>query len=238
VKAPSRLDAVIGVDLGVRHLAVLSDGTMVDNPRCYDASRRKLARASRVVSRRRGPGRRTGQQPSNRWLRANAARNKVHHRVANRRRDAIHKLTTRLAGEYGTVVVENLNVAGMVCNRKLARQIHDAGFGEIRRQFAYKTQWNGGRLIVADRWYPSSKTCSGCGTVKPKLFLTQRTYSCTECGLVLDRDHNAARNLAALAAMVAGSGPETVNGRGADHKTTPDAAGGYETSTLQPARPG
>ena len=97
----------------------------------------------------------------------------------------------------------------MLRNRRLARHIADAGFAEIRRQLAYKTQWNGGRLVTADRWYPSSKTCSGCGTVKTKLTLSERTYTCTACGLTLDRDVNAARNLAALAAQVetAGSGP-------------------------------
>jgi putative transposase len=135
------------------------------------------------------------------------------------RRDGLHKLTTRLAREYGTIVVEDLNVAGMLANRRLARRIADAGFAELRRQLAYKTGWNGGRLVVADRWYPSSKTCSGCGAVKTKLVLSERTYTCTTCGLVLDRDVNAARNLAALAVTVAGSGSETVNGRGADRKT-------------------
>ena len=122
--------------------------------------------------------------------------------MANLRRDGLHKLTTRLAHEYGTIVVEDLNVAGMLRNRRLARHIADAGFGEIRRQLAYKTEWNGGRLVVADRWYPSSKTCSGCGAVKAKLTLAERTYTCTTCGMVLDRDLNAARNLAALAAEV------------------------------------
>ena len=116
-------------------------------------------------------------------------------------------------------MVEDLNVAGMLANRRLARRIADAGFAELRRQLAYKTGWNGGRLVVADRWYPSSKTCSGCGAVKAKLALSERTYTCTPCGLVLDRDVNAARNLAALAVTVAGSGPETRNGRGADRKT-------------------
>lgn len=186
---------------------------------------------ARCVSRRQGPDRCTGQGPSNRWSRANATRNKIHHRVANQRRDAIHKLTTRLAREYGTVVVEGLDVSGMVRNRRLARQLHDAGFGENRRQSGYKTEWSAGRLVTADRWYPSSKTCSDCGTVKPKLSPKQRTYMCTVCGLVLDRDHNAARNLANLVKHVAGSGPETLNGRGADRKTTRDVAGGYETST-------
>ncbi|MFI5490660.1 zinc ribbon domain-containing protein [Micromonospora echinaurantiaca] len=87
--------------------------------------------------------------------------------MANLRRDGLHKLTTRLAREYGTGVVEDLNVTGMLANQRLARHIADAGFAEIRRQLAYKTEWNGGRLLVADRWYPSSKTCSGCGAAKP-----------------------------------------------------------------------
>ncbi|MET0495763.1 MAG: zinc ribbon domain-containing protein [Actinoplanes sp.] len=112
-------------------------------------------------------------------------------------------------------------------NRRLSRRIADAGFGEIRCQLAYKTGWNGGRLVVAGRWYPSSKTCSACGAVKAKLTLAERTYHCTVCGLVLDRDPNAARNFAALAdpAVVevdtAGSGP--VAGRGADQR--PASAG-------------
>jgi putative transposase len=138
VKTPRLPDTVVGVDLGVAHLAVLSDGTMIDHPRHYDTSCRRLARASRTVSRRQGPDPRTGQRPSDRWLRADARRNKVHHKVAQQRRDGIHKLTTALAREYGTIVVEDPHVAGMVRNRRLARQISAAGFGEIRRQLAYK----------------------------------------------------------------------------------------------------
>ncbi|WP_446746308.1 RNA-guided endonuclease TnpB family protein [Sphaerimonospora cavernae] len=152
------------------------------------------------------------------------------------RRDAIDKLTTGLAREYGTIVIEDLNVAGVVRNPRLARAISNAGFGEIRRQLAYKTEWNSGTLIVAGRWFLSSKTCSNCGAVKAKLPLRVRTYTCEECGLVLDRDVNAARNLAALVGrQVAGSGPETVNGRGADHKTPPGGAGDREASTLHRA---
>jgi IS605 OrfB family transposase len=219
-KTPLRPDTVVGVDLGVKTLAVFSDGRPpVENPKHLAGALRKLRRTSRAVSRRVGPDRRTGQQPSNRWHRANAQRNRVHHRVAALRRDAIHKLTTSLAREYGTVVVEDLNVAGMVRNRRLARSISDAGFGEIRRQLAYKTEWNGGRLVVAERWFPSSKTCSGCGAVKAKLPLRVRTYECERCGLAIDRDHNAALNLASLVKHVAGSGLETVNGRRADRKT-------------------
>ena len=178
-----------------------------------------MRRLARRVSRRVGPDRCTGRRPSNRWHRAQRDLARAHARVSNLRRDGLHKLTTRLATTYGTVVVEDLNVAGMLRNRRLARHIADAGFAELRRQLAYKTSWNGGRLNVADRWYPSSKTCSGCGAVKTKLALSEREYECEACGLVIDRDLNAARNLAALTAEfdTAGSGP--VAGRGADRKT-------------------
>jgi putative transposase len=137
--------------------------------------------------------------------------------------------------------VEDLNVAGMVRNRKLARHIADAGFGETRRQLAYKTRWNGGRIVVADRWYPSSKTCSACKTVKAKLSLRERMFHCEHCGLVIDRDVNAARNLLHLATDrgrwsvpgEAGPDPSTrgPNARRADRKTTPGVAGGIETCT-------
>ncbi|MEV0612459.1 RNA-guided endonuclease TnpB family protein [Nonomuraea sp. NPDC050404] len=231
-RTPRRPDAVVGVDLGVRTLAAFSDDRPpAANPKHLAGASKRLRRAARAVSRKAGPDRQTGQQPSRRWQRANAARNRAHHRVAALRRDALHQLTTGLAREYGAIVVEDLNVAGMIRNRRLAKAISDAGFGEIRRQLTYKTVWNGGRLIVADRWYPSSKTCSACGTVKAKLPLSARTFTCPACGLAIDRDRNAARNLASLVQHVAGSGPETVNGHGADQKTPPRGAGGCETST-------
>jgi transposase len=109
-------------------------------------------------------------------------------------------------------------------NRRLARHVGDASFGEFRRQLEYKAAWHGGRVIVADRWFASSKMCSGCGAVKAKLPLSERTYACTMCGMTAGRDLNAARNLAAYGKqVVAGSGPETLNGRGADRKTPPGA---------------
>jgi putative transposase len=216
--APSRPGIAAGVDLGIKTLAVIADSTgrtfEVPNPRHMSRELRKIRRLSRAVSRRRGPDRRTGRQPSNRWKRADAARNRAAARVAGQRKDSIHKLTARLAAVYGTIVVEDLHVAGMVRNRRLARHVADASFAEIRRQLAYKTQWHGGNLIVADRWFASSKTCSGCGAVKAKLALSERTYCCTACGTLLDRDVNAAVNLARLA----GSGPDS-NGRGADRQT-------------------
>ncbi|WP_326555489.1 IS607 family element RNA-guided endonuclease TnpB [Micromonospora sp. NBC_01813] len=216
-RSPARPGSVVGVDVGIRHLAVLSTGELVDNPRHLVAARGRMRAFGRALSRRQGPDRRTGQRASKRWERAAARLGRAHARVAHLRRDGLHKLTTRLAREHGTVVVEDLNVAGMLRNRRLSRHIADAGFAEIRRQLGYKTSWNGGRLVVADRWYPSSKTCSACGAVKTKLALSERIYTCTACGLVLDRDLNAARNLAALVTATAGSGP--VAGRGADRKT-------------------
>jgi IS605 OrfB family transposase len=219
VRTPGHPDAVVGVDVGIKHLAVLSTGELVDNPRHLAAAQQRMRQLGRALSRKTGPDRRAGRRPSKRWERAAARLGRAHARVSNLRRDGLHKLTTRLAAEHGTVVVEDLNVLGMLRNRRLARHIADAGFAEIRRQLAYKTGWNGGRLLVADRWCPSSKTCSGCGAVKTKLALSERQYECATCGLVIDRDRNASLNLAALAAEhdTAGSGP--VAARGADQKT-------------------
>ena len=218
-RKPAQPRSVVGVDVGVKHLAVLSTGELVGNPRHMVAAQGRLRALGRALSRKTGPDRRIGRRPSKGWERASARLARAHARVANLRRDGLHKLTTRLTREHGTIVVEDLNLTGMLANRRLARHIADAGFAEIRRQLAYKTVWNGGRLLVADRWYPSSKTCSGCGTVKAKLALSEREYTCESCGLVIDRDRNAALNLAALAAEfdTAGSGP--VAGRGADRKT-------------------
>jgi putative transposase len=198
-RAPARPAETVGVDVGVKHLAVLSTGQMIPNPRPLEHAQRRLRRLSRQAARRAGPDHRAGQRPSARWRKTQARIARVHARAANLREDALHRLTTRLAVTYGMVVVENLNVAGLMRNRRLAGKIADAGFGLLRRQLAYKTAWHGGRLVAADRFYPSSKTCSGCGVVKAKLALSERTYSCGSCGLVIDRDLNAARNLAALA---------------------------------------
>ncbi|MBI1758380.1 MAG: IS200/IS605 family element transposase accessory protein TnpB [Actinobacteria bacterium] len=217
--AAAEADAVVGVDLGIKTLAVLSTGEDVANPRHLSKALRKVRRLSRTVSRRQGPDRRTRQQPSNRWRDASAALGKAQGRVADQRKDGLHKLTTRLASEFGAIVVEDLHVRGMLTNWRLARHVADASFAEFRRQVEYKSAWRGGRVIVADRWFASSKTCSGCGAAKAKLALSERTYVCASCGMVADRDLNAARNLAALGRRVlAGSGPDS-NGRGADRQT-------------------
>jgi len=219
-------DDVVGVDVGIRHLAVLSTGTIITNPRALERSLRTLRRLNRELHRRRSRSRRRNQ--THRRLA------RVHARAANLRRDALHKLTTTLATQHGIIVIENLNLAGMVRNRHLARVLADAGLAELRCQLAYKTAWHGSRLLLADRFYPSSKTCSGCGWVKAKLALAERTFICEVCGLQLDRDLNAARNLARIAEHVAQSGWETQNARGADRK--PQAAGQAATKR-EPSSP-
>lgn len=191
----------VGVDLGVRTLAALSDGTVIANPHPLRTDERRLKRAQKALSRK--------TRGSKRRLKARAEVARIHARIANRRRDLLDKLTTRLAGTYSDISIEDLNVAGMVKNHRLAKAIEDASFAELRRRLEYKTARTGARLHVIDRWYPSSKMCSRCGSVKAKLSLAERTYHCEKCGLTLDRDLNAAINI-----QVAGSAPETINAHG------------------------
>lgn len=198
--APRPKGRVVGVDLGIKTLATLSTGEQIPNTRRLDGELRQLRRVQRRCARRRGPDRKYGVPASNRWRKAQERSQRIHTRVANLRRNDTHQFTTRLVRDFDTIVVEDLYVAGMLRNRRLARHIAGAAWAEIRRQLTYKCEWTGVRLIVADRWFASSKTCSGCGTAKSKLALSERTYVCTTCGIVLDRDVNAARNLAALAA--------------------------------------
>jgi putative transposase len=214
IPATNGKTTTIGVDVGIRHLAVLSTGEPpIPNPRALEQSARRLRRLNRGLARRRPASRRR------KLARRRLAR--AHARAANLRRDALHKLTTTLAKEHATVVMEHLNVAGMVRNRRIARALADTGLAELRRMLAYKTTWYGSRLVVADRFDPSSKTCSACGWVKAKLTLAERTFTCEVCGMRIDRDLNAARNLAKLAQHVAQSGWETRNARGADQRTQP-----------------
>ncbi|HUY60839.1 MAG TPA: IS607 family element RNA-guided endonuclease TnpB, partial [Candidatus Dormibacteraeota bacterium] len=168
--APPVARDAIGVDLGVLALATLSDGTVIPGPKALRRGLRQLRRLSRAHARKARGSRN----------RAKAARRLARHHatVAAVRRDHLHKLTTRLAKTHGRIVVEDLNVRGMLGTRTLARSLADAGFGEFRRQLRYKCEWYGAELVVADRWFPSSKTCSRCGTVKPDLSLAERTYHC------------------------------------------------------------
>jgi putative transposase len=204
----------IGVDVGVKALAVLSTGEVIPNPKHLSRYARRMARLQAQCSRRRGPAK--GRPPSERWRRTKARLGRAHAKVAAARGDGLHKLTTRLAKAHEVVVVEDLGVAGMTASAKgsghwrgkagLNRAILDVAPGELRRQLAYKTIWYGSTLAVADRWYPSSKTCSRCKAVKAKLSLAERTYRCEHCGLVIDRDANAAANLASLMESVSSTG--------------------------------
>ena len=188
----------VGIDLGIKTLATLSDGTVIPNPRALNARLKALRKAQQALSRKtKGSARRRKAQER-------VAR--LHARVADVRADAINKATTMIARTYSTVCIEDLHVAGMVKNHRLARSVSDASLGEFRRQLEYKTARTGAALRVIDRWYPSSKTCSTCGAVKAKLSLSERVYRCDGCGLSIDRDLNAAVNI-----LVAGSAPETVN---------------------------
>ena len=191
----------VGIDLGVKELATLSDGTVIHNPHALKSNLRRLKQAQRNLSRK--------QKGSNRRRKAGAQVARLCARVANLRSDALNKTAAMLAHTYADISIEDLNVAGMVGNHRLAQSVQDASFYEFRRQLTYKAARAGARLHVIDRWYPSSKTCSNCGMVKTKLSLSERVYHCEECGLAIDRDVNAAINI-----QVAGSAPETLNARG------------------------
>ena len=185
--------APIGVDLGIKALAVCSDGTVFENPHSLSKAERKLKRLQRELCRRKKGGKNRAK--------TQAKLAKCHAQVAHILQHALHQVSYHVTAKTkpSTVVLEDLNVSGMMQNHKLAKAVGDASFSELRRQIEYKAGWNGVDVVVADRFYPSSKTCSACGAKKPLLKLSERTFVCEECGAVVDRDLNAARNLAALA---------------------------------------
>ncbi|MEU5769115.1 transposase [Streptomyces asoensis] len=196
--APPTMGAV-GIDAGITSLATLSTGEKITNPRHERKDRARLARAHRELSRKAfGDG-------ANR-ARARRKLARIHARIADRRRDTLHKLTTRLVRENQTVVIEDLSVRTMVKNRSLARAIYDAAWHDMRAMLQYKAAWYGRELVVVDRFFPSSKLCGACGTVRAKLALDVREWVC-ECGAVHDRDVNAAKNIlaAGLAVSVCGA---------------------------------
>lgn len=177
-----------GVDLGVGRLAVVSDGTVVEGPKALAASLRKLRRLNKALSRK--------VKGSGQYRRCRMRLARLHARIANIRKDALHKLTHWLTSNFNEIVIEDLNVKGMMANRHLARCIADMGFYEFRRQLEYKAAWRGGQVIVADRYFPSSKKCRFCGQINEGLTLKDRKWTCPHCGcLIEDRDLNAAINL-------------------------------------------
>lgn len=176
-----------GIDLGIRTLAVTSEGTEYKNPKTYDRNLKKLIRAQRKLSRKTKDSRNGEKQ---RILVA-----KIHVKIRNQRQDAIHKMTHELVKENDVICMEDLDVKELLQTR-LAKEVSDASFGEIRRQLEYKTEWYGKQLVITDRWYPSSQTCSGCGTVNRNVKdLKIRRWRCPVCKEMHDRDINAAKNI-------------------------------------------
>ena len=186
--AKAENQGVCGVDLGVHDLAVLSNGMRFEGPKSLGKNLKKLRHLQRSLSRKKKGSHRYGKQ------RLKIAR--LHARIANIRSDALHKLTSYLSSHFETIAIEDLNVKGMLKNHHLARAISDMGFGEFRRQLEYKTDWRGGQVAVADRYYPSSRLCRHCGAKNEGLTLAQRSWVCPHCGKAIeDRDLNAAMNL-------------------------------------------
>lgn len=188
----------VGIDLGLKDLAVLSTGEAIANPRHLAKRQKRLAREQRRLARKL-KGSRNRAKAKRRVGRAHAA-------VRHARHDFLHKLSTRLIRENQTVCVESLSVTGMLRTKRHSRAIADAGWGELVRQLAYKAVWYGRRLVRVDRFYPSTKTCSACGTTGHALSLADRVWTCPDCGTLHDRDRNAARNILAAGLAVSACG--------------------------------
>ncbi|MFF3584009.1 RNA-guided endonuclease InsQ/TnpB family protein [Streptomyces mirabilis] len=219
VKPLSANANAVGIDAGLEHLLILSTGEKIANPRHERRDRAALAQAQcRLAKKEKGSANRA---------RARLKVAKIHARVADRRRDTLHKITTRLVRDNQTIVIEDLIVRNMVKNRKLARAISDAAWSEFRSMLEYKAQWYGREVIAVDRWFPSSRLCSACGTLQEAMPLNVRTWTC-DCATTHDRDVNAAHNLlaAGLAVTVCGAGVRP-------QRSTP---GGQSATKQKPSR--
>lgn len=193
-------DSTVGVDLGITEFAVLSNSERVANPRHLQRKARNLARYQRRLAR--------CQRGSANRVKAKAKVARAHRKVRCARQDFLHKTSTRLVRQHDVIVIEDLAVKNMIRNGRLARAIADVAWGELRRQLQYKTHRHGRHLIVMDRWYPSSKTCSACGWLLNKLKLSTRTWTCPGCGTLHDRDLNAAKNIMAAGLAVTACGAD------------------------------
>ncbi|WP_394618417.1 RNA-guided endonuclease InsQ/TnpB family protein [Lentzea sp. JNUCC 0626] len=199
VTALPAVDSVVGIDAGLEHLPIFSTGEKISNPQHERRDRERLVRAQRALSRK--------QKGSDNQARARLRVARTYARIADRRRDHLHKVTTRLVRENQTLVIEDLAVRNMMTNHNLARAIGDASWSQFRSMLEYKARWYGRTVIAVDRWLPSSKLCSACGALAASLPLQRRTWVCG-CGVAHDRDVNAARNIlaAGLAVTVCGAG--------------------------------
>ncbi|MFH9571823.1 RNA-guided endonuclease InsQ/TnpB family protein [Streptomyces sp. NPDC017454] len=221
VKPLPATDTAVGVDVGLEHLLTLSTGEKIANPRYERADRARLAKAQRALARKA-----EGDGANRAKARRRVAR--IYARIADRRRDGLHKLTTRLVRENQTIVIEDLTVRNMVKNHTLARAISDAGWSEFRSLLEYKAAWYGREVIAVDRFFPSSRLCSACGALRGRMPLNVRTWTCDGCGTTHDRDVNAANNLlaAGLAVSVCGAGVRP-------QRSTP---GGQSATKQKPSR--
>ena len=191
-------DAVTGIDAGLTSLVALSTGEKIANPRHERKDREKLAKAQRELARK------TKGSANREKARRKVAR--IHARITDRRKDFLHKLTTRLVRENQAVVIEDLSVTNMLGNHSLARAISDAAWSDLRGMLEYKCDWYGRDLIVIDRWYPSSRTCSACGHLAASMPLNVREWDCANCGTRHDRDINATANIRAAGLAVLACG--------------------------------
>jgi putative transposase len=204
IYAKSQSNIIVGIDVGINHLATLSDGTTYDAPKPLKHYLRKLRRLSKAHSRK-VFGSKNRRKSAEKLAR-------LHYRIACIREDFHHKNTTVISKAFGMIGIESLNVSGMIKNRRLSRALTDVGIGEFLRMLKYKASIRDVKIVEADRWFPSSKTCSQCGHIKDSLGLGQREYVCEACNLVVDRDLNAALNLEQVAASLT----ETKNACGED----------------------
>ena len=198
-------DAQVGLDLGLHDVVVLHTGEKVGNPHFFHRDAKRLAKAQRRLAKKR-----LGSKNRDKARRKVA---RIHARIADRRRDFLHKLSTRIIRENQTICVESLRVKAMVRHPTLAQAVSDVGWGELVRQLTYKAAWYGRALVAVDKWYPSSKRCSDCGHVLSSLSLDTRRWTCPECGSVHDRDVNAAKNVLAAGLAVSACGEAIRPGR-------------------------
>jgi putative transposase len=202
VSAKPEVVSKVGIDLGLTHFAILSTGEKIASPNTFRKNEKKLAKLQRRMAKK--------KLGSANRAKAKLKVARMHAKVADARRDFLHKISTRLISENQVIAIETLAVRNMQQNRSLAKSIGDASWSEFVRQLTYKAQWYGRTLVGIDRWYPSSKRCSDCGHALPKLALSVRSWTCPECGSIHDRDVNAARNVLAAGLAVSAHG-ESVN---------------------------
>ena len=198
VSAKPEVAEKIGIDLGLTHFAILSDGEKIPAPNAFRKHEKKLAKLQRRLAKK--------KKGSKNRTKARLKVAKLHAKMADIRQDFMHKLSTRLIHENQVIAIETLAVKNMQKNRKLAKSIGDAGWAEFVRQLEYKAKWSGREVVKIDRWYPSSKRCSDCGHTVEKMPLNVRQWTCPECGANHDRDVNAARNVLAAGLAVSARG--------------------------------